>query len=1435
MDAARQREREARAKVIKAAQAQLYGVEMPKKIDFKSKTLYNDYQMFKTLTQRILKYYDGLEEKWQVDMVLLWMGPDAVMKHTRHPFTDGEQEEMEPLWTFFDSICIKQDGTEGSWNAARMRLKFMKQGDKEAVDVFYGRIRDVLNQCEYPDAASRLMEAETLKYGLSNTRVLEKVYALRKDATTEQILEATRAEEDAQRHMREVEKIKKDHHLTETRSTEELRKGQKNRYGRKGKPQQKDSKPYNCSRCGRNHAPRKCPAFGKTCAKCKRTGHFADVCRAKDVADYKPSGKSERKSGGKHRRRFHEAAAEDGSDDDFSDYDTEEVTVEETRKKFFKKQKQITFDDDDDSKDTHFGIVQVIRADGTCKRLRGKVDTGAQVNLLNYTTFKELYGEDADKMLRPSTVKLTGYGGRQFKNHGSFRAPKIIHNNHIGRRVEFYVTDYGSNLFSLKFSRRMGMIIIPCEQDLGCTDCQGDYDVNEISGQDGKKKYKLEVRNPIEVHDTKQVIAAAKDIFTGVGKLKGYKYHIEMDETVCPVVDPREKSSVPEKLKPLLKEKLDKMEEDGIIRKQPNATRWVSSVLVTPKKNGDLRICLNPKPLNRAVKRPHHYPPTLDEILPKLAGCKYFSSLDQSSGYWNVQVDEESQELLTFNTPFGRYSFKRLPFGLNSSQDVFQRAVDETFGSIPNVYCIADDILIAAKTRQEHDTAVNRILQKCRESGFRLNPDKAKILAVELPFFGHILTPEGLKPDPRKLDGIKCLQEPKSKQELQSILGCFTYLGRYIKNLSAKTQELRNLVKQSADFEWTEHHTKILKQLKECITADQELAYFDPKKQIIIECDASMKGLGACLIQEGKPVDFSSRSLTDAESRYSNIDREMLAVTWSILHYRKLLFGQQFIVRMDHSPLVQIMKKDVKDLTPKIQRMVRRIQGYNAILEYKKGKEMLIADCLSRCIPPASPHQKPVFEDTINIGIFEVNNAGERDLHKVRTETRKDPALQVVEEYIRIGWPQHRNQVPDVAHSYWDHRHDLACIDGLILKGHSIIIPQPMRETLLKKLHRVHQGSEKTIQRARSKWYWPGITEQIRRMVRDCDSCQEHQVRQKQLPAIPVLTNAPMEKLGVDVFTYRGKTYQMIVDYHTGYPWVKQLKTQKAEELIAHLQDTCDMFGYPTEIVSDRGSQYMSEDFKGFCQAFNIDHLPGSAHSQWKNGRCERTIGTFENLMEKSKGEDVDMRDIVIALRDTPLSSDIPSPYELMFSRSIKSDLPALPLQFYQSAASGKAGIRSQEHAEYKNQLDRRQEKPALYEDQPVYYLRAPQDRKPTWSSGKVTSVDGARGYTVCDDKTNAEYSRDRCHIRPIPKPNPNPTSSAEGRKEPVPKTPKPAKPASKPAAVVPDQATAKPAVKPAAESKGQAAKTVTPPTVRTRPKRHVKAPDWYGDRTTVK
>ena len=324
-------ERRARqATIEQAARARLHGVEMPKRLDFNAKKLHHEYLCFKTLAKKVLDCYEGLEDSVKVNKVLMWMGPEACVKHEQHPFAPGDKEKLEPLWTFFDNLCSKKEGFHGSWNAARMTLKFMRQEKGESVDVFYGRIRDVLHQCEYDPEMAKSLEAETLKYGLTNAKIVEKVYALPKDVGANRVLDTARAEEQAQTHIREVEKIRRDHNPGETKSAEEL-KGQKNPYIKKPKDSsdRRTKSQYNCTRCGRKHSPKQCPAYGKECSKCKRKGHFAEQCRSKknDVSHSKKPSKEQPKSGPK--KKFHEATADsESSEADFSEYDTDEVTVQ---------------------------------------------------------------------------------------------------------------------------------------------------------------------------------------------------------------------------------------------------------------------------------------------------------------------------------------------------------------------------------------------------------------------------------------------------------------------------------------------------------------------------------------------------------------------------------------------------------------------------------------------------------------------------------------------------------------------------------------------------------------------------------------------------------------------------------------------------------------------------------------------------------------------------------------------------------------------------------------------------------------------------------------------------------------------------------------------------------------------------------------------------
>ena len=255
---------------------------MPKRLDFTSQKIHHEYLCFKTLAKKVLECYGRLEDNVKVNKVLMRMGPEACVKHELHPFPPGDKEKFTPLWNFFDNLCSTKECCQGSWSSARMTLKFMEQEKRESVDMFYGQIRDVLHQCEYDHVIQKVLEAETLKFGLTNTKIKEKVYALQKDADASRVLNTARAEEQAQTLIREVEKITRDYNLVETKSAEELRQ-QKKSFSKKSKTSSdgRTKNQYDCKRCGR----KQCPAYGKECNKCKKKGQFAEQCHSKAIAD----------------------------------------------------------------------------------------------------------------------------------------------------------------------------------------------------------------------------------------------------------------------------------------------------------------------------------------------------------------------------------------------------------------------------------------------------------------------------------------------------------------------------------------------------------------------------------------------------------------------------------------------------------------------------------------------------------------------------------------------------------------------------------------------------------------------------------------------------------------------------------------------------------------------------------------------------------------------------------------------------------------------------------------------------------------------------------------------------------------------------------------------------------------------------------------------
>ena len=291
---------------------------------------------------------------------------------------------------------------------------------------------------------------------------------------------------------------------------------------------------------------------------------------------------------------------------------------------------------------------------------------------------------------------------------------------------------------------------------------------------------------------------------------------------------------VPIALREPLKEELDTLIQQGILAKVDSPTDWVNSFVCVTKPNGKLRLCLDPK---------DHYTPTLDDVLPKLNGAQFFAILDARSGYWKIKLDEESSYHTTFNTPYGRHRFMRLPFGLNCTQDVFQNNFDETFSDIHGVTGISDDIIFGGykSDGSDHDANLTAALERARATGLCFNDKKMVVRCKRIPFFVKIIGADGIEPDPEKVTAICHMTAPTDVKELQIFLEMANYLGRFTPHIATVSAPVRDLCKTDVPYDSGPEHDAAFSNLKTAISSNEVLRYYDSTKPLIIQVDDSQR------------------------------------------------------------------------------------------------------------------------------------------------------------------------------------------------------------------------------------------------------------------------------------------------------------------------------------------------------------------------------------------------------------------------------------------------------------------------------------------------------------------------------------------------------------------------------------------------------------------
>ena len=369
----------------------------------------------------------------------------------------------------------------------------------------------------------------------------------------------------------------------------------------------------------------------------------------------------------------------------------------------------------------------------------------------------------------------------------------------------------------------------------------------------------------------------------------------------------------------------------------------------------------------------------------------------------------------TFNTPWGKYRWLRMPFGLKVSGDILQERLDRVLRLVPGVLGIADDIVIHGATENTHDGTVLVLCETARLNNLSLNSKKMQFKSTDSKFSRHRLTSDGTKVDPKKIEAIIQMNPPQNVANLQSFNGMVNYLKKFIPVLSELSEPLRRLCKSGVEWAWELEQQNAFEAIKQVITTLQVLTYFDKTKKHTIQCNASKKGLGAVLLQESKPVMYMSRVLTEMEQRYSNTERELLTIVFALERLNYYTLGRTITVQSDHQPLQSIWKKSIVSASPRLQRLLLRLTHYDLNIEFCRGKENMIADALSRVCPLQSSSSKT--KDS-NIDVIPVHHitqtalVSKTRLQELRLATQSDSTLSSLAKPIHEGWPQSKKAVP---------------------------------------------------------------------------------------------------------------------------------------------------------------------------------------------------------------------------------------------------------------------------------------------------------------------------------------------------------------------------------------------------------------------------------------
>lgn len=705
---------------------------------------------------------------------------------------------------------------------------------------------------------------------------------------------------------------------------------------------------------------------------------------------------------------------------------------------------------------------------------------------------------------------------------------------------------------------------------------------------------------------------------------------------------------------------IDRMIELDVI--EESSSPWCSPMAVVRKKNGKTRLCLDARKINDVTKKDAYPLPIIDGLLSRLDTTRYISALDLKDAFWQIPLTEESKELTAFTIP-GRplYQFKVMPFGLCNAPQALCRLMDRV---IPHqlhdrIFVYLDDLLVTSATFEEHLELLKIVAKRLEVAGLTINVEKSKFNLKEVEYLGYVVGEGTLRVNPDKVSAIASYPRPSTVRQVRSFLGVTGWYRRFIANYSTVSAPLTDLLKKSCKVVWTEKAEIAFKSLKQALISAPVLRNPDFSRRFFIQCDASTSGVGSVLFQkteegEDHPICFFSQKLNGAQRNYSVTELECFAAVLSVKKFRAYIEGHPFTIITDHSSLKWLMNQ--RDLSGRLARWSLKLQGFDFNIEHVSGSKNNVPDALSR-----------VHADAISTVGFSSPNDPDSPLHiDMDSPHFKTP------EYVE--WSKHvldqQDQVKNLT-VYEGKIYINQSGDGLIptdIPTWKLVVPAIMTQDLIRQAHlppsAAHVGVAKVLDILRRYFYWKGMAKDVHDFVVDCEVCKTCKpVNFSMRPTMGSQTTSfrPFQRLYVDFLgpyprTKNGNCHVFIVlDQFSRFVMCQAQKRASALGVINFLSTIFDLFGVPESILSDNGSQFVSNILSTFLNKFGIHHIFTPKHSPQANAseRVNRSLlAAIRSYIQVSHKEwDSHLDEICGALRHVKHDSTNFSPHFLVFGQ----------------------------------------------------------------------------------------------------------------------------------------------------------------------------------------